>query len=611
MTTTARTAVEHLARPHPFAAALTIPAVIRPAPGEVLRIRMRTATHRFHPELPASRVWAYEGTVPGPTIEVPRDQPVRVEWHNELEGTLPLVATVAPEAPMGEIPTQCLPGRSGGAAIPEVSALPPWTSVHLHGAATPAQSDGWTENTVPAGHLTVCDYPMRQRGTLLWYHDHCMGATKYMLYAGLAGLWIIRDERERELGLPVGAPYEIPLLLADRNVDLDADGGLTGRLLHKTDTGTMECFGPYTTVNGTIWPYHEVEPCTYRLRVLNASNARTYRLVLLDPDGELALDRIRQIGSDGGLLREMVALPADGLILASGERADLAVDFAGLPPGARLQLLNTADSPFDGTPLDPATRPGRANVAGLLPFPEVMEFRVGSGEPRTLTLPTPLTSDFDRLTREALSSPVHRTIAFVEQERDGEPNMLTMRELARVDDPQPGEWLITVTERGERTHRRTLATRFEDRVTIFPAVGRDEIWRLINLTDDTHPFHVHQIQFQALARFAISHDVPDGGIADTTTTATVRFAGTDDDPELDDPELDDTVRHDLDANEMGLKDTVRLNGNEVLDVALRFGPWAGRYMYHCHILEHSDRDMMRPFVVTPPELMSLMGMPER
>jgi Multicopper oxidase len=102
-----------------------------------------------------------------------------------------------------------------------------------------------------------------------------------------------------------------------------------------------------------------------------------------------------------------------------------------------------------------------------------------------------------------------------------------------------------------------------------------------------------------LDRFPAAVDVPEGGIATTATSATVHIGQT----------LDDGVLHALDDNERGLKDTVRVNPNEVVDVVVRFEVFAGRYMYHCHILEHEDRDMMRPFVVMPPELMPFMDMP--
>ena len=128
-----------------------------------------------------------------------------------------------------------------------------------------------------------------------------MGITRFNVYAGLAGVYVIRDDEEDALGLPSG-PYELPLLLQDRNLDTDAGGRLTGRLLHKVEEGTMEFFGPFTTVNGVIWPYADVEARRYRLRLLNGANARTFRLVLLDEAGRPIRDALRQIGTDGGLL---------------------------------------------------------------------------------------------------------------------------------------------------------------------------------------------------------------------------------------------------------------------------------------------------------------------
>ena len=169
-------------------------------------------------------------------------------------GALPVLVTVAPDHATDGVPVQCLPGRGEG----EPNRRPPRCRatryVHLHGGVTPASSDGWTENIAAPGQQTLDTYPNDQRAAMLWYHDHVMGVTRFSVYAGLAGLWIVRDDRERELGLPEGPPYELPLLLADRNFDTAPDGGLTGELLHKTDPQVTECFGPLTAVNGAIWP---------------------------------------------------------------------------------------------------------------------------------------------------------------------------------------------------------------------------------------------------------------------------------------------------------------------------------------------------------------------
>jgi o-aminophenol oxidase len=142
----------------------------------------------------------------------------------------------------------------------------------------------------------------------------------------------------------------------------------------------MECFSPFTAVNGAVWPVVEVEPTTYRFRMLNGSNARTYRLVLTR-DGEPDHGRISQIGTEGGLLLAPAPPPAQGLVLASAERADLLVDFSDLAPGTELTLWNTATAPFDGTFADPVTA-GTANLDGLLPYPEVLRIRVVDGRRR-------------------------------------------------------------------------------------------------------------------------------------------------------------------------------------------------------------------------------------
>ncbi len=221
----------------PYVDALPVPRRLRAADHHRrLTVHTRAATHRFHRDLPDSTVWGYDGSVPGPTIEAERGRPVTVEWSNDLDGQFPVVVTVASAAADDHgIPVQCVPGLSGGVPDARAAALTGHTVVHLHGALTPASYDGWAENLFAPGQQAVFHYPMDQRAALLWYHDHVMGTTKFDVYAGLAGLWIVRDERERELDLPEGPPFEVPLLIQDRNFDLDEHGRLSGRLLHKTD----------------------------------------------------------------------------------------------------------------------------------------------------------------------------------------------------------------------------------------------------------------------------------------------------------------------------------------------------------------------------------------
>ena len=301
----------------PFADALPVPRRLVAAQQDGrLSVTICAGAHRFHRDLPESVIWGYEGTVPGPTIEAERGQPVTVAWRNELDRVLPVVVTIAPTAADASgVPVQCVPGLSGGTPDQNAAVLAGHTVVHLHGGLVPAPYDGWAENLFAPGQDAVFCYPMGQRAALLWYHDHVMGVTRFDVYAGRAGLWIVRDDRERGISLPEGPPFEVPLLICDRNFGLDDSGRLTGQLVHKTDPEVMEAFPPFTVVNGKVWPLLEVQPATYRFRVLNGSNARTYRLVLLR-DGAPELSRVTQIGTDHGLLATSARVPPDGLLLA-------------------------------------------------------------------------------------------------------------------------------------------------------------------------------------------------------------------------------------------------------------------------------------------------------
>ena len=550
-----------------------------------LRIQMRPAHVQLHSDLPPSQVWTYEGSLPGPIIEVERGQRLQVEWVNAIpaDEPYPVIAFTAPDD------TQNEPGRSGRSANAIVARLSLWTVVHLHGGRTAAVSDGWTENAMLSGQSNTSDYTNDQPAALLWYHDHGMGITRFNVFAGLAGLYIIRDAEEAALHLPTG-PYEIPLLIQDRNLETAPDGSFTGRLLHKVEDGTMEFYGPFTLVNGTIWPYLPVEARQYRLRLLNGSNARIYRLVLLDESGTPVHSYIKQIGTDGGLLGRPVGLPANGLVLAPAERADLIVDFRSLP-GQRLRLLNTAGAPFDNSPA--SQQPGTPDLENRLPHPEVLEFRVSSHAVEdSFVLPTELSPSYRRLAHDRLPPHHrHRIVAMVEYPA----GMLTFHELALVPDGEAtagGARLSVTDEQGTTRQYRTVATHFEDTVNWFVAYGSTEVWHVLNLTEDTHPFHVHLVQFQVLSRDRYNKEGFQPATGGTTTPVSFQIHGT------------------LDENELGWKDTVRVNPGEMVTIAATFDGFTGRYMYHCHILEHEDHDMMRPFIVMPVAALEAMDMPE-
>jgi spore coat protein A len=289
-------------------------------------------------------------------------------------------------------------------------------------------------------------------------------------------------------------------------------------------------------------------------------------------------------------------VPADGLVLASAERADLLVDFSDLEPGTELTLLNTARAPFDGSSFPAEDAEHAADLDGLLPYPQVMRLRVTAGDVARRSIPRTLATDYESPAPEVLAKAPRRAIALVEREIDGETNMLTMRELESVDAEYTGP-VVTVVDDEETTRHRVVAAHFEDTTTFFPMLGEYEVWQLINLTGDTHPIHLHLDPFQILTRRPIRYEIPEGGIGDRDLAATVTLER--------DP--DDELNHAIDDNERGLKDTIRVNPNEIVEIAVRFTAYSGRYMYHCHILEHEDRDMMRPFVTMAPELMPFMA----
>lgn len=605
------------------------------------RVHMRAADVSLHAALPRTAAWTYEGSTPGPTLVMRHGVPAEVEWVNEITGTLPVTVvqcggTPTPTgvaegvgAPQNEPGSRC--GDVGDFVNHAAAGLPAWTVVHLHGGRTAADADGWTENAYLARSIHPSSqrslYANDQRATGLWYHDHAMGVTRLNVYAGLAGLCLVRDAEEDALGLPLGA-HELPLLIQDRNLELEGDV-LTGRLVHKVesdatalpnpDDRTSEFFGPFTLVNGRIWPRCPVEARSYRLRLVNGSNARAYQLILLDETGAVRHDLVRQIGGDGGLLPSAVRLSdlppmaggrPRGLILAPAERADLIVDF-GLAPGARLRWVNVAGAPYggeyaavdpDATPTVPIA-PGQASPKARLAYPDVMRFdvapgAVGSPHP----LPEPLCT-FTRWTHDApeLAGHTHRYLALNENKRTG---VLFFNELEMLaaGDPRPADFVLTVPPHDpgkplERVRLRNRPVRFGDGVNFMVDAGGAELWRILNCTGDTHPVHLHLVQFQALARlkFTVPAPNPTTGLVEPT-------------PHHPHPVVAYQGPGALDANEQGWKDTIRVNPGELVTIGAVFDGYTGRYMYHCHVLEHEDMDMMRPFIVMPPEVTAVAGM---
>ncbi|MEU7617524.1 multicopper oxidase domain-containing protein [Micromonospora rifamycinica] len=565
---------------------LRIPPTVRPPSGrnrDELTITMTTVQRRLHSQLPETTLWTYEGHFPGPTIEVRRDRRLRVAWVNELRGTVPLVAVRAPYAVPTPANTPGYRGPDGGLPagvelIDGVAELPPWNVVHLHGALTNGGNDGWAHNGMSPGAVQLTEYPNRQAACALWYHDHAMAVTRFNVHAGLAGLYLIRDEEEDRLRLPRG-DHEVPLVLADRNLDTDpATGALTGRLLFKFQyqlaTGTSApVTGPFTTVNGVIWPHLDVDARWYRFRVLNAANGRFFRLDLVDEAGVVHNDAVRIVGTDAGLLPAPAAVPAGGLTITPAERVDLLVDFSRFR-GQRLRLVNT----------------------GASIEPDIMQFRVESqGRSDFFTPPARLSGSYVRL-RQGGTVPEDHDEVFVATTLPGvggrpHPEMWELQEITDQAElpmqfPQEGVIQLTDPAAGRVRTFRKAARLFDETTTVFIDRGRWTVWNLIQLGGAPHPMHIHMARFQLLTRWKIADltafDLAAGGTSRPLPTP------------VDGPPIE--------KHEEGWKDTFNLWAGEWIRVAGRFEGATGQFMYHCHILDHEDEGMMRPFVVHPSEV---------
>jgi spore coat protein A len=438
--------------PEPFTVPLPIPPVLEGA--DYHEITQRAAEVEILPGMKTT-VWGYNGIFPGPTIESRRGRKTVVRHSNELRE--PVV-------------------------------------VHLHGGRTPAEHDGYPTDYVRPGSAREYVYPLDQPAATLWYHDHRMDFTGPQVYKGLAGFHLVRDDEEDALPLPRGE-REVPLMITDRAFAEDGaflyparrDGpGVEGDHM----SGVL---GDCVLVNGAPWPVMEVTNTRYRFRILNASNARRYRLAL-EPGAPFV-----QIGSDQGLLPAPVS--HDELQIAQAERFDVVVDFSRYQVGQEVTMVN---------------RLGENGTTNVMRFVVARRAREDSRIPPRLT-------EFHRLSTSDV---------VVEREF----------EFRRGGASHHGVTLWTVN--GSPFSPDTIAAR--------PKLGTVELWRL-RAQNVAHPIHIHLAPFQVVA--------PNGYAT-------------------------------------GWKDTVDLGSGDQAEVLLRFDGYRGKYVFHCHNLEHEDMMMMANFVVT-------------
>jgi spore coat protein A len=531
--------------------------------------------------------------------------------------------------------------------------------VHLHGGDVPPELDGgpdawFTSDGLYQGHsyysfpgtggptsnLAVYRYPNQQEPAPIWFHDHTLGATRLNVYAGLAGGYLLTDPSDSSI--PANLPGPIPLVIQDRMFDKNgqlyfpAGSPFTPNPDHPF--WVPEFTGDTVAVNGHVWPYLDVEARRYRFLVVNGSNARTYELFLGNAVSKALGPALWQIGTDGGYLDHPVKIDPNAprnqqqrLTIMPGERADLIVDFKGLAPGTMLFLRNVAKTPY------PAGDTVKGSTLG-----RIMQFRVVAGggadasyDPALLgALRTPLVR---------LVDPAAGTLApgvVVQKSRQ-----LTLNEVIAEPssfdgtdyDGGPEEILVNNTHWSGKDMDGNVRSDFTP-ISIgsdttgyseLPKEGQTEVWEIVNTTADAHPIHLHLVQFQLMNRQNFDVRKFMGAYAAAYGGEVVDGFGPPNDynvPNADgavggNPAVGPFLRGPAKppaANEAGWKDTVMMLPGQVTRIAVRWAPMslpAGTpaadayyafspdgghgYVWHCHIIDHEDNEMMRPVSVVP------------
>jgi len=442
-----------------------------------------------------------------------------------------------------------------------INGLPESTIIHWHGLHVPEAMDGHPRFAIAPGARYVYEFTVDNRAGSYWFHPHPHGRTGKQVYAGLAGLFLVSDDKESALALPRGA-HDLPLVIQDRQFDSDnqfvylgGDGGTAspgrggmggmggmmgggmrgGRMMGggmgSMMAGMMGVLGDQILVNGSLQAAHAVDRRAYRLRLLNGSNTRTLKLAWSDRAP------LTVIGNDGGLLA--APLRRDYVMLAAAERLDLWVDFSASKPGTERTLRSLA---FEGGVDIGGMMGGGGALRDGAAF-DVHHFKVGSAEPQAERLPQRLSN---------ISAPEPRRAVNFARPKVFEMTMAMMA------------WGIN-----GRGFDMVGAT---DQETV--KLGTQEIWEFRNEGRGAmmgmvmpHSMHVHGLQFRVLSRaisggFARQYDTVSAGLVDE-----------------------------------GWKDTVLVMPGERVRVLLSFEDHPGLFLYHCHMLEHEDSGLMRNYRV--------------
>jgi FtsP/CotA-like multicopper oxidase with cupredoxin domain len=334
--------------------------------------------------------------------------------------------------------------------------------------------------------------------------------------------------------------------------------GITGPYIPETDISPIwnpEFFGNTIMVNGNTWPFQTVEQRRYRLRFLNGCQSRFLILDFTQVPGV----EVWQIGNEGGFLAAPVNLTATNgnrLLMGLAERADMIVDFTNVAAGNYVLANVGPDEPFGGgvPGVDfPVADPGTTG--------QIMEFRVGPAVAPDPTTP-PMFLQLPAITPLPPAT-VTRPLALLERPSaffDG-PAVALLGTVAGDPNLAPGVWM-------ERE--------WADPETENPAVGTTEVWELYNASADAHPIHIHEVAFELVNRQDIL-------INEDTSEVQVVPGSVPTPPE---------------SWETGRKDSVVAYPGQVTRLRLRFTN-PGQFVWHCHIVEHEDNEMMRPYRIGP------------
>jgi spore coat protein A len=596
----------------------------------------------------------------GPVILANRGTTTQVKWVNDLgyvSGTHVLAYKYSTDQtlhwadPFGEM---CMALTVAGQAPTDVCAehydgsIPDVT--HLHGGEVPPQIDGGPDawytsdggyhgaayHAGPGGgtNSTVFRYPNSQEAAAIWFHPHPLGVTRLNVYAGLAGAYLLTD---LSLNLPTNLPGPadiVPLVIQDRMFD-------TNGQLYFPNIGINpehpfwipEFVGDTIVVNGKVWPYKDVEQKRYRFFFLNGSNARTYEMFLVDPVTKAFGPPMWVIATGGGYLDDPVKLdPALGqkLVIMPGERYEVIIDFADTTnnptPSGTYLLRNTGRTPY------PKGAPPMGSTLG-----QIILFRVGAA-------PAGGDGSYDPKTDGALRTGIQRIVRLpgtpggpAIDYTSGTGNVQKRRQLTLNEVIGPGgplEILVNNTKWNGKIGGTgdpidgSDPDGFGNYVTETPTEGQTEVWEIINLTADAHPIHLHLVQFQLINR-------QNYNVNKYSKAYDAAFSGKVYLPAFGPPNNYDTPNGDSAVggnpaitaylqgmpqlpllHEQGWKDTTVMYPGQVTRIAVRwapqdlpnttapadayfdFDPSGSDYVWHCHILDHEDNEMMRPTKVT-------------